>query len=137
MIPIDFDDSTTSAAERKLFELLKHDPETAEWTVLHSLGLARRGRKPFGEIDFVVLHAPKAMDSELKPFLVDLNQTLDFDEVVPVKGVHHLCHVVPHLGFQFAGAIGKLERKIGFTSFLLANLFGGDDKLRSSDFVRH
>src|SRR6266542_4244680 len=55
MIPSDFDDSTTSAAERKLFELLKHDPETAEWTVLHSLGLARRGRKPFGEIDFVVV----------------------------------------------------------------------------------
>jgi len=55
MIPSEFDDSTVSAAERRFFELLKHDPDTADWTVLHSLGLARRGKKPFGEIDFVVI----------------------------------------------------------------------------------
>jgi hypothetical protein len=54
MIPSEFDGATASAAERRFFELLKHDPETADWTVLHSLGLARRGKKPFGEIDFVV-----------------------------------------------------------------------------------
>jgi hypothetical protein len=55
MIPGDIYEGTTSAAERRFFGLLKHDPNTAEWTVLHSLGLARRGKKPFGEIDFVVL----------------------------------------------------------------------------------
>lgn len=38
-----------------MFELLRSDPGTQEWTVLHSLGLARRGKKPYGEIDFVVL----------------------------------------------------------------------------------
>ena len=55
MIPIEFDAAISSAAERRLFELLKNDPGTEGWTVLHSLGLARRGKKPFGEIDFVVV----------------------------------------------------------------------------------
>jgi hypothetical protein len=55
MIPTEVDENTASAAERRVFELLKYDPDTAEWTVLHSLGLSRRGTKPFGEIDFVVL----------------------------------------------------------------------------------
>ncbi len=55
MIPSEFDESTASSAERKVFDLLKHDPGTAAWTVLHSLRLTRRGKKPFGEIDFVVI----------------------------------------------------------------------------------
>jgi hypothetical protein len=55
MLPAQFDVSTASAAERKLFDLLKNDPDTKDWIVLHSLGLARRGKKPYGEIDFVVL----------------------------------------------------------------------------------
>ncbi len=55
MIPAQFDSSTVSKAERKLFELIKHDPGTSDWVILHSLGLSRRGRKPYGEIDFVVL----------------------------------------------------------------------------------
>lgn len=55
MIPSEFDEATVSAAERRFFDLLKHDPDAADWTVLHSLGLARRGKKPFGEIDFVII----------------------------------------------------------------------------------
>jgi hypothetical protein len=55
MLPAQYDASTASAAERRLFELLKHDPDSKEWIVLHSLGLSRRGGKPYGEIDFVVL----------------------------------------------------------------------------------
>jgi hypothetical protein len=55
MIPAQYDVSTVSAAERRIFDLLKNDPNTNSWTVIHSLGLARRGRKPYGEIDFVVL----------------------------------------------------------------------------------
>lgn len=38
-----------------MFELLKNDPDTKDWIVLHSLGLSRRGKKPYGEVDFVVL----------------------------------------------------------------------------------
>jgi hypothetical protein len=55
MIPSEIDEQTLSAAERRIFNLLKVDPDTREWTALHSLGLARRLNGPFGEIDFVIL----------------------------------------------------------------------------------
>lgn len=55
MLPDQFDASTVSTAERRLFELLKNDPSTNDWIIIHSLGLTRRGSKPYGEIDFVVL----------------------------------------------------------------------------------
>lgn len=54
MIPARYDVST-SPAEQRIFDLFRTDPGTAEWTVLHSLGLTRRDTKPYGEIDFVVL----------------------------------------------------------------------------------
>ena len=54
MIPnwIDYD---SPFSERRVFDLLRDDPDTADWTVLHSLMLSERGEKPFGEIDFVVI----------------------------------------------------------------------------------
>jgi hypothetical protein len=55
MLPAYFDQSTASAAERRLFALLKNEPATSTWVVIHSLGLSRRGKKPYGEIDFVIL----------------------------------------------------------------------------------
>jgi len=55
MIPAHPDESTVSAAERKIFDLLANDPDTKDWTVIHSLGLTRRGSKPYGEVDFIVL----------------------------------------------------------------------------------
>lgn len=55
MIPAQIDDSVVSAAERRVFGLLAGDPDTREWTVLHSLGLARRATGAYGEIDFVVI----------------------------------------------------------------------------------
>ena len=42
-------------SERRLFELLKLDPSTSDWTVLHSVGLRRTRVAAYGEIDFVVL----------------------------------------------------------------------------------
>ena len=55
MIPSRIDESTLSSAERLVFGLLQNDPDTSDWTVLHSLGLARRENAPYGEIDFVVI----------------------------------------------------------------------------------
>ena len=55
MIPARYDESTRSAAERRLFDRLARDPDTEGWVVLHSLGLSRRADQPYGEIDFVVL----------------------------------------------------------------------------------
>jgi hypothetical protein len=54
MIPSRIDSSAPSS-ERFVFDLFREDPDTVGWTVLHSVGLASRGVKPYGEIDFVVL----------------------------------------------------------------------------------
>lgn len=55
MIPPQYDQSTVSAAEKRIFHLLEGDPDTSDWWVLHSLGLSKRSRGPYGEIDFVIL----------------------------------------------------------------------------------
>jgi hypothetical protein len=55
MIPPQFDQSTVSAAEKRIFHLLENDPDTTDWYALHSLGLSSRRTGPYGEIDFVVL----------------------------------------------------------------------------------
>jgi len=55
MVPARIDDDEVSAGERRVFGLLENDPATTDWTVLHSLGVARRATGPYGEIDFVVI----------------------------------------------------------------------------------
>ena len=55
MIPARIDDDRVSAGERRIFGLLENDPATTDWTVLHSLGIARRPTGPYGEIDFVAI----------------------------------------------------------------------------------
>lgn len=55
MIPARIDDDRVSAGERRVFGLLESDPATTDWTVLHSLGIARRPTGPYGEIDFVAI----------------------------------------------------------------------------------
>jgi len=42
MIPPQYDTSTASAAEKRIFHLLETDPDTAQWFVLHSIGLSSR-----------------------------------------------------------------------------------------------
>ena len=54
MIPPYCDDDAPGS-EKRVFQCLRGDPETTEWTVLHSLGLARRRSGPYGEIDFVAI----------------------------------------------------------------------------------
>jgi hypothetical protein len=55
MIPTQIDDKVVSSGERRIFGLLENDPETKDWTVLHSLGIARNTAGPYGEIDFVII----------------------------------------------------------------------------------
>ena len=55
MIPARIHDDRVSSGERRIFGLLKNDPATTDWTVLHSLGIARRPTGPYGEIDFVLI----------------------------------------------------------------------------------
>jgi hypothetical protein len=55
MIPSLLSDDTRSDAERDLFVALRDEPGTDDWVVLHSLNLTARDKKPFGEVDFVLL----------------------------------------------------------------------------------
>jgi hypothetical protein len=55
MMPLHIGDDNPSRAERELFEEFR-DACPDEWTVLHSLDVAKRWKdRPFGEADFVVL----------------------------------------------------------------------------------
>jgi hypothetical protein len=55
MLPPEYSEQTVSTAEKRVFNLLKHDPDTGDWVVLHSLGLTSRPSGPYGEIDFVII----------------------------------------------------------------------------------
>lgn len=55
MIPPYVSDSVKSTGEKQIFNLLRNDPETKDWIVLHSLALAKHTKQLYGEIDFVVL----------------------------------------------------------------------------------
>lgn len=55
MIPPYVSDSVKSTGEKQIFNLLRNDPETKNWIVLHSLALAKHTKQLYGEIDFVVL----------------------------------------------------------------------------------
>jgi DNA polymerase III delta prime subunit len=47
--------STTSPGEKQLYKLLRDDPLTKDWVVLHSLHIANHVSKAKGEADFVLL----------------------------------------------------------------------------------
>jgi len=51
----------TPQSERQIFDRLRLDPETKDWIVLHSVGLSKTNRGPYGEIDFVILIPSKGI----------------------------------------------------------------------------
>lgn len=55
MLPAIVDPATASPGECELFARLKDDPGAKDWTVLHSLDVARHVRAVSGELDFLVL----------------------------------------------------------------------------------
>lgn len=55
MIPAVYAESTSSNAEKKVFNWLLKDKNTENWIVLHSLNLSVDTRRRYGEIDFVAL----------------------------------------------------------------------------------
>jgi hypothetical protein len=56
---------TASTAERRLFDVLYRELGE-DWTVLHSLGLTSHVRKPWAEIDFVLIGPPGVYCIEVK-----------------------------------------------------------------------
>src|SRR2546423_12146641 len=65
MYPPEVRVGTASAAEKRIFGRLKQGLSD-EWLVLHSLGLAGHERKPWAEIDFVVVGASGVYCLEVK-----------------------------------------------------------------------
>lgn len=55
MIPPVIAEDTASPGEREVFRRLRDDPETGDWTVLHSLLIADHPSQVWGEADFVVI----------------------------------------------------------------------------------
>lgn len=58
MMPSVISPEVKSSAERKIFEWFKDAPDTDDWIVLHSLGIAAHDKVIYGETDFLVL-APR------------------------------------------------------------------------------
>ncbi len=69
MIPPAVAAHTSSGAERRLFDRIQNELGD-EWIVLHSLGLTIHDRKPWAEIDFVLIGPPGVFCLEVKGGLV-------------------------------------------------------------------
>ena len=55
MIPPIIPSEYRGEGERETFRRLRDDPNTPDWIVLHSLGLAKHDRRVAGEVDFVLI----------------------------------------------------------------------------------
>ncbi len=61
MIPPIVPSEYRGEGEREIFRRLRDDPNTRNWIVLHSLGLAKHERQVAGEIDFVIIIPAKGV----------------------------------------------------------------------------
>lgn len=55
MIPAQIYRGTASRGEKEIFHRLAEDPNTKDWTVLHSLDISHHENRISGEVDFVVI----------------------------------------------------------------------------------
>ncbi len=55
ILPPQWSEFTSSAAEKRLFSVMKQMPDTDDWTILHSVGIAKHEKQMQGEADFVVI----------------------------------------------------------------------------------
>jgi hypothetical protein len=65
MYPPEVSERTVSHAERKVFGLIRQDL-ARDWIALHSVGIACHQRKPWAEIDFVLIGPPGIFCLEVK-----------------------------------------------------------------------
>ena len=87
----------TPASERLIFDRLRLDPDTNDWIVLHSVGLAKTNRGPYGEIDFVILIPGKGIVClEVKGGLVSCNNGI-WTTVNRKEGVTKKLKISPYM----------------------------------------
>jgi hypothetical protein len=94
-----------------------------------------RRRQEVGEIDLALFHLADLVDGELDAIVVAVDQAFDFDEVVLIERLDHVRDVVPHLGVELAGSVGKRELQIQLTRLPRTHLLGGDHERRRDGFV--
>src|SRR5580704_11639705 len=88
-----------------------------------------------GEVDLRVAQAAQLVNGDLEAVLIFVEQAFDLEEVVLLEGVDRVLDVVPHLGFDLAGAITQDQRQIGLSGLLRLDLLGDDHKTRGDDLV--
>ena len=108
-------------------ELAQRAPQLID--VLRGLG------EIVGVIDFGVSQFAHLVEGELPAAVVLLHHAFDLDEVVLLKRVHRVGHVVPHVGLQLAGAVGQRDRQVGVAVLLGLDLLGGDHEVRGDGLV--
>jgi len=86
-----------------------------------------------GVLDLLLSQPTHLVHGELPAAVVLVDDALHFDEVVLLEGENEFFDVVPHLGFNLAGAIRQNQCQVGLTVFLCLHLLrshheaGGDD----------
>lgn len=85
MLPSEIRDGTISQAERAMFTHIR-DELSNDWTALHSLGLTIHSRKPWAEIDFVLIGPPGVVCLEVKGGLVSRSNGIWY--TTPQRGPH-------------------------------------------------
>ena len=88
-----------------------------------------------GEVDLGVAQAAQLVNRDLEAVLVFVEQAFDLEEVVLLEGVDRVLDVIPHLGFDLAGAITQDQRQIRLSGLLRLDLLGNDHKTRGDDLV--
>ncbi len=83
MLPPNIHATVQSGAERDLFVRIR-DELPNDWTALHSLGMTIHDRKPWAEIDFVLVGPPGVFCLEVKGGLVERNGGVWY--TTPIRG---------------------------------------------------
>src|SRR5580658_5304422 len=73
-------------------------------------------RQVIGEIDLGVAEAAQFVNRDLETVLILVEQAFDLEEVLLLESVDRVLDVIPHLGFELAGAITQNQRQIRFAA---------------------
>ena len=114
MIPATVSEGTRSEAEKRLFAVIR-DGLSDEWTAIHSLGMTVHRKKPWAEIDFVLIGPEGLFCMEVKGGLVsrDSGQWYTTPLHGPDSGIPQTLKESPfeQVGSASASLFTQLERR--------------------------
>lgn len=109
MLPPTVSPDVESAAERELFRRMA-DELSGDWTVLHSLGLTIHDRKPWAEIDFVLIGPPGVFCIEVKGGLISRREGVWYTTPLHGPNAGHLRRLSESPFEQVGSASAQLYR---------------------------